>query len=125
MRGVMATGTGLGQLGQAAGGARLVEECIALQESAGAHSDRGMMLYLLAQLRGASGRLEDAERAADEARGYVERNREEGYGAWLAWVRGGLARARGDRTRAGVEWRAALAEAERPRLALLAAHSRL
>jgi len=40
-------------------------------------------------------------------------------------VRGGLARARGDRTRAGVEWRAALAEAERLRLALLAAHCRL
>jgi len=125
MMGLMATGTALGQLGQAAEGARLVEECIALQESAGAHSDRGMMLYLLAQLRGASGRLEDAERAADEARGYVERNREEGYGAWLAWVRGGLARARGDRTRAGVEWRAALAEAERLRLALLAAHCRM
>ena len=64
MMGLMATGTALGQLGQAAEGARLVEECIALQESAGAHSDRGMMLYLLAQLRGASGRLEDAERAA-------------------------------------------------------------
>jgi class 3 adenylate cyclase/RecA/RadA recombinase len=125
MMGLMATGTALSQLGRAADGARLIEECIALQESAGAHSDRGMMLYLLAQLRLESGRLDDAERAAQEARVYVERNREEGYGAWLTWVRGGLARARGDRARAAAEWRAALAEAGRLGLALLVAHCRL
>jgi class 3 adenylate cyclase len=125
MMGLMATGMALGQLGQAAEGARLIEECIALQETAGARSDRGMMLYLLTQLHVDSGHFTDAERTAEEARAYATRNREEGYAAWLAWVRGRLARARGDRARARDEWEAALAEAERLRLALLGAHCRL
>jgi class 3 adenylate cyclase/tetratricopeptide (TPR) repeat protein len=122
MMGLMATGMALGQLGRPAEGARLIEECIALQTSAGAQSDRGMMLYVLTQMQVDSGRLDEAERTAEEARSYVERNREESYAAWLTWVRGRLARARGDRGRAGAQWRSALAEAKRLRLALLAAH---
>jgi class 3 adenylate cyclase len=125
MMALMATGMALGQLGRPADGARLIEECIALQKAAGAHSDRGMMLYLLTQLQIDSGRLDEAARTAQEARTYVQRNREESYAAWLAWVRGRLARARGDRKAARAEWDAALAEAERLHLALLAAHCRL
>src|SRR5205085_2248549 len=113
MMALMATGMALGQLGRPADGARLVEECIALQKAAGAHSDRGMMLYLLSQLQVDDGRLDEAARTVQEARTYVQRNREESYAAWLAWVRGRLARARGDRAAARAECDAALAEAER------------
>jgi tetratricopeptide (TPR) repeat protein len=125
MMALMTTGMVLGQLGRPAEGARLVEECIALQQAANAHSDRGMMLYMLAQLQVDSGQLDQAERTVEEGRTYVERNHEESYAAWLAWVRGRLARARGDGVRARAEYEAALAQTERLKLGLLGAHCRL
>jgi class 3 adenylate cyclase len=125
MMGLMATGMALGQLGRAAEGARLIEDCIGLQEVATATSDRGMMLYLLAQLQVDSGQLDQAERTVEDATSYVERNREASYAAWLAWVRGRLARARGDSVRARAAYDTALAQAEQLKLAMLAAHCRL
>jgi ATP/maltotriose-dependent transcriptional regulator MalT len=103
----------------------LAEECIALQQRTGAESDRALMLRCLAELRLESGDLDGAERALDEARRFVEKNPEESYGAWLAWLRGRLARVRGDHARAAAHWDAALAEAERLGLGLLAAYCRL
>ena len=71
MMALMTTGMVLGQLGHPAEGARLVEECIALQKAANAHSDRRMMLYILAQLQVDSGQLDQAERTVEEGRTYV------------------------------------------------------
>jgi tetratricopeptide (TPR) repeat protein len=125
MLALLATARALGDLGRAAEGLPLAQECIALQQSTGAESNRALMLQVLADLQVGSGRLDEAEATVREGCGFVARHGEASHGAWLGWVSGRLARARGDRAGAGEAWRTALEQANGLGLALLTAHCRL
>lgn len=74
----------------------LGREAIELQEKANASSDRGMMLFIVAEAELRAGRLDAAEATVGEGLEVTRRQGERAYAAQLAWVHGEIARARGD-----------------------------
>ena len=125
MMALMALGRARADQGRAADGIPLVEECVALQEAAGAHSDRALMLRYLGETALAAGDLDRAARAIDDARQYVEGNPEKAYGAWIELLRARLLHARGDAHAAERTAQRALTDANALGLAFLAAHCQL